>query len=293
MVGNIKLNNTNNRNFNPSEYTELTDVWVTKTWNGFNNLNRVGIWKDGNTVYYSYAGQYVLDKSTSTWNSKSWNYHGYNELRAEDIWTDGIDMYRSRREMPGYYYEYHNFKLDRSTNTWNDVSWNGFNELMSGSYVWTDGTNTYYSSGSTHYVLDKSTNTWNTKTWNGLTSFGGSVIWTDGDNVYLSSGSSNQYVLDKSTSTWNTKTWNGFNNFSGNGIWTDGDNIYYSGYVSGAGYVNYVLDKSTNTWSTKTWYFIGGGVTNLTTTAWTDGTNIYYSGGGSNQYVLYKKIYIQ
>ena len=32
------------------------------------------IWTDGDNTYYSYgSNQYILDKATSTWNTKTWN----------------------------------------------------------------------------------------------------------------------------------------------------------------------------------------------------------------------------
>ena len=57
---------------------------------------------------------------------------------------------------------------------------------FSGGYIWTDGTDIYYSNYDTQRVLNKSNLTWETKTWNGLTSFNGNNIWTDGDHIYMS-----------------------------------------------------------------------------------------------------------
>ena len=142
--------------------------------------------------------------------------------------------------------------------------------------IWTDGTDIYYSDGSSQYVLDKSTSTWSAKTWNGSNGFYGTEVWTDGTDIYYSGGSS-QYVLDKSTSTWSSKTWNGLSDFYGSSIWTDGTDIYYSDGSS-----HYVLDKSTSTWSSKTW----NGLSDFyAAKVWTDGTDIYYSDDFS-QYVL-------
>ena len=163
--------------------------------------------------------------------------------------------------------------------TWSAKSWSGLTSFT-GSNIWTNGDNIYYSNGSTQYVLNKSTSTWSEKSWSGLTSFSGDSVWTDGDNIYYSS-SSNHYVLNKSTSTWSVKTWSGLSSFDRDYIWTDGDNIYYS-----SGSNHYVLNKSTSTWSTKSW----SGLTDFTGgTIWTDGDNIYYSYDRS-QYVLDKSI---
>ena len=160
--------------------------------------------------------------------------------------------------------------------TWSTKTWSSLRNF-SGSNIWTDGENIYYSNGNSHYVLNKETSTWTRKTWNGLTNFYGSSIWTDGENIYYSNGNT-QYVLNKETSTWSVKTWNGLTSFSGNNIWTDGKNIYYSSTTQ------YVLNKETSTWSTKTW----NGLTSFSgSNIWTDGENIYQSSSAS-QYVLNK-----
>ena len=52
---------------------------------------------------------------------------------------------------------------------WETKTWSGLTEFH-GIYTWTDGTDIYYSYGtSNQYVLDKATSTWKPKTWNGLT----------------------------------------------------------------------------------------------------------------------------
>ncbi len=169
-------------------------------------------------------------------------------------------------------------KPQQSPDTWKQKTWNGFTSF-SGTNIWTDGKDIYYSSGSNQYVLHKATSTWSAKTWNGLTSFTGNSIWTDGENIYYSSGSV-QRVLNKETSTWSTKTWNGLTSIFGSNIWTDGKDIYYS-----SGSNQYVLKKATSTWSTKTW----NGYTGISgSNIWTDGENIYYS-SGSTQHVLNKE----
>ena len=78
---------------------------------------------------------------------------------------------------------------------WSTKSWTGLTNF-GGDYVWTDGENIYYSSGTSHYVLDKATSTWSTKSWTGLTNFGGLYVWTDGENIYYSNNQTHS-VLDK------------------------------------------------------------------------------------------------
>ena len=209
----------------------LTGNLSTKAWTGLIGFDGYYIWTDGDNIYISNGGnQFVLDKSTSTWNYKTWN--GYSRIDGSMIWIDGDNIYYSN--------EGNNYVLDKSTSTWSTKTWNGLTSFY-GYQIWTDGDNIYYSEDSKQYVLDKSTSAWSTKTWNGLTSFYGAFIWTDGTNIYYSY-TDTQCVLNKSTSTWNTKTWNGngLTNFNGYQIWTDGNNIYYSG----GGSTQYVFDKT-------------------------------------------------
>ena len=159
--------------------------------------------------------------------------------------------------------------------------WNGLSSI-SGSTIWTDNNNIYYSNETEQYILDIETSTWIEKTWNGLSSFDGSNIWMDGSNIYYSyfnsfSSINQQYVLNQETSTWEVKTWNGFSSLIGRYVWTDGTSIYYS-----SGTNQYVLNQETSTWEIKTWNgltdFSGGAI-------WTDNNNIYYS-NGTEQYIL-------
>lgn len=199
-----------------------------------------------------------------------------------------------------------------------DFNWNTEKPTsFSGQFIWTDGTNVYYSSNENQYVFDRESSSWEQMIWNGLTNFSGSNIWTDGENVYYSYGTE-QYMLNKETSTWVEKIWLGLNSFTGEDIWSDGtdyyrgiyqklnkengtwENITWNGaigltagnfwtdgenvYVSSGNY-QYVLDMDTLTWNTKTW----SGLTNFSGNhIWTDGANIYYS-NYTEQYVLNKE----
>ena len=234
------------------------------TFNGYTQVNGSNVWTDGDNIYYSLnANQYVFDKSTSTWNAKTWS--GLTSFFGNNVWTDGTNIYYSNTTSQ--------YILNKSTSTWNTKTWSGMTSFY-GNSIWTDGTDIYYSYDTTQRVLDKSTSTWSTKIWNGSYTPDSANIWTDGENIYGGS----QYVLDKSTSTWNTKSWIAPGSFSGHSIWTDGENIYYFNSND-----NYVLDKATSTWTvTDVGHnnFYGYCI-------WTDGTNIYHSKDGEN-YVLRK-----
>ena len=181
------------------------------------------------------------------------------------VWTDGTDMY--------YSYDSKQYKLNKSTSTWEQFTWNGLTSF-NGNRVWTDGTDVYFSEGaSSQYRLDKETSTWEPVTWNGQTGLYGNHIWTDGTDVY-SSDSSNQYKLNKETSTWEQFTWNGLTRLWSSQIWTDGTNVYSSG---GSASDQYKLNRETSTWEQFTW----NGLTTLSGSyIWTNGTDVYTSGDG-------------
>lgn len=155
-----------------------------------------------------------------------------------------------------------------------EKTWNGLDNF-DGYAVWTDGTNYYYSRGSSQYVLEN--DEWKPKTWNGLTSFYGQQIWTDGTNIYYSNGGGNQYILDKATSTWQLKTWTSISEANldflyGMYVWTDGENTYFSAGTN----IQYVFNKTTVEWEQKTW----NGLTDFDGShIWSDGTNVYNSKG--------------
>ena len=198
------------------------------------------------------------------------SYKGSDTLRAKS-WNGLASFYGKYIWSDGtdIYYSNGTTQCVLNGDTLNVKSWSGLTSFY-GNYIWSDGTHIYYSNGTTQYILNG--DIWETKTWNGLTSFHGDYIWSDGTDIYYSY-SSDQYILNGDT--WEPKTWNGLTSFSGAYIWSDGTNIYYS-YSSN----QYVLNG--DTWESKSW----NGLASLTgDQIWSDGTNIYYS-NSSNQYVL-------
>lgn len=180
-------------------------------------------------------------------------------------------------------YSYGSTQKKFNGTTWSNLTLNGGVSGVSGSNIWNDGTNIYYSSGNNQYKLTWRSNTWidfNSKTWSGLTYFDGYLVWSDGTSIYYSGGGEgDQYVLNVSNSTWSSKIWNGLYYIDASMIWNDGTNYYYS-----YGTTHYVLDIATSTWSAKTWY----GLTSFDGwNVWKLGNNIFYS-SGSNHYVLDK-----
>ncbi len=239
----------------------------------------MGIWTDGETVYYSYGRfstsyTYVLDKRTFSWFFQSEDrYYGDNTWTGQEVWTDGTNTYLNYSDYQNVY----NYVWDKTTRSWKQKTWQGAT-IVTGANIWQANGEIYY--GSTYYLTKDAdgnfTDTWAPKTWNGLTDFSGDLIWTDGANTYYSD-SNGTYVLNANTSTWTPKTWEGFTPVAGNLVWTDGDKIYYS-------YINehYVLNKEAQRWEPKQWegvdYFSGIDI-------WTDGEFTYCT-PGPQPYIL-------
>ena len=145
---------TNQYVFNPDTY-----VWTPMSWNGSSPVwypsNGSYVWSDGYNIYSSEGinsegYQFVLDRSTLTWNIKTW--YGITALDGYKIWSDGSNIYYSSGS--------DQYVLDRQTSTWYIKTWNGLTSF-SGSNVWVDdGGTVFYSSGSNQYVLDRQTSTW-------------------------------------------------------------------------------------------------------------------------------------
>ncbi len=163
--------------------------------------------------------------------------------------------------------------------------WNGLSNF-SGMYVWTDGINTYYSSGEQQYVLDKETSTWNIIIWN-VSNINGSYAWTDGNNSYIASShyDSNlrktvydNYILDKETLTWNAISWNNIPDFNPNDVWKDNDNIYYSNA--------HKFDKNTLTWLSFSISFpVSNSQVSISNIRTIDGSAYYFA---TPQWAVYK-----
>lgn len=108
-------------------------------------------------------------------------------------------------------------------------------------YLWTDGTDIYYSYNGMDYLYDRNNKTFNEITFN--TRIDAMDIWTDGNNIFYSYGDV-QKVYDKETRTWSDNTFNGtFTKPYGNLIWTDGTHIFYD--------LDYIYNKNTKEFVTK------------------------------------------
>ena len=161
-----------------------SSTWISTSWEGILYIDEdtgeeywtdeypfrgEDVWTDG--VNY-YANDVLLDFANHACIEKTWEADSrYGRPSGVDAWTDGHNIYFSYLEYvqgPPHTWIRHGYTL--TTVTWNNVS-------PRGHWIWSDGTNIYYSNGGT-YVFDKSNSTWSTKSWNGLTSFDGRFIWS-------------------------------------------------------------------------------------------------------------------
>lgn len=267
-------------------------------------------------TYEATAGvKFVADMFNPTevkgsWQPMEWN--GNNNFSSSDVWTDGVNQYIGL-----------NYRLNKATNTWEEMTWNWEGEALSSltaNFVWTDGQNCYYSNNENQYVLDMETNTWKSMQWNGLSNFRGDYVWEHAGKIYYSYTSHVFYSLDSSTHTWTDMNWDITTNFDGNNVWSNGMNCYYSSgssqykvdfenkklisvtwtgvnsfsgsdiWTDGSNYYysyendHYVASIASTKWTKLDWSSEGRVFGN---SIWTDGTNYYYS-SGSNQYVFVK-----
>lgn len=202
---------------------------------------------------------------TSTWNSKTWRNWNYT---AETKFDDGDLFYLQNGGLR------YSSNLESVGTRW--LSSNGYwyadtsstRLIKYGADVWTDGTDTYYSGFSNHYVWDKDANEWREKTWN-ISQFYGRYVWSDCTSIYLTS-SDQSYVLVNGN--WEEKTFNvpsGCYLPWGNTVWSDGYNIYASSNSH-----KYVLDG--DAFVIKEWdadFSVTYG------RIWSDGTKVYHSAG--------------
>ena len=112
--------------------------------------------------------------------------------------------------------------LNQSTLTFGAAIDTGGYTTTTNSYMyWTDGTDIYYSNGSTHRIWNKTTKQWSNKTWSGLTNFSGNEVFYYNNEVYVRSNASGYPIYKLSNGTWTNTYTNPMNNnsFRGARMW--------------------------------------------------------------------------
>lgn len=248
-------------------------IWKPKTWSGLTEFDGRYTWNDGTNTYYSTTSiQYRLNGST--WEPVTWSGLLNNTYIYGDwVWKDNEgNIYHSQENYPQYKF--------LGNDTWERVTWyktvgGTTSEFMfNGSYVWTDGTDMYYSQGYVQFKLNG--DTWEQTSWTGLSSFSTQNLWKDGEgNIYYSYGT-DHYKLNGTT--WESMTWTGLTNFYKEYIWHDKlGNTYYSDDTVN----NYKLN-GTN-WEPITWEELSSFQGRY---VWFDINGDTYFSAGVNQYEL-------
>lgn len=233
--------------------TEFPARWVDMPEVTALGVSGEEIWKDYNGILYfsKNSKQYVIDPEDNTWKEKDWGdlKPGTGAL----IWKDynGILKYDYNKE---------HIQLNPTTNLWETYTSNI--QVFSSGYIWDDGTNIYYSQGTTQYKLNKSTNDWEAITWN-ISSFQGYNVWKAYGEIYLVVNTSSPtlyYKLNKTDRTWETKTWEGtypqvYNEGSvTSDFWEDLDGTVRYNYPQGNGDDTcFLLNRDTLTWTAYSW----------------------------------------
>ena len=223
--------------------------------------------------------------STGTSSSARKSYRGIHTIKKEEITvnTDTITFSwlvpDSATSYPGTLKIQLKFICYNQEELWLTKEWGASPLPIVGTYIWTNGTDIYYSQGTTSLILEG--NMWRQKTWEFMPQnniLDAKYIWTDGTNTYYSIGSTH-YIL--TMRGWETKTWDYPLIFNGEHIWTDGKQTYVSNKTE-----QYVLVDGSN-WRYMSW----GGLSSFEAkNVWTDGVKMYYS-TGSNHYVLQNSVY--
>ena len=145
-----------------------------------------------------------------------------------------------------------NYKLETS-----DIANPSFTSNLDPRYIWADGEDTYYSSGSSHAVLNKLSKRWEIV--NNWPSFYGSEVIITDNGIYVP-GQSEVLIFNKRSSNWLKETVVNRlipenNTYNPTNFWTDGSNIYYTVYNSSGNSSadSYIFDKKTVSWVKITW----------------------------------------
>lgn len=157
---------------------------------------------------------------------------------------------------------------------WVPVTWESPGNIL---WMWTDGSNLYFSRDSSQYKYNKLTSTWESVSWN-VDNLDGSQIWNDGSDVYYlyysssGIGTRNSYKLNKSTNTWESITFlpGTIDDIFGGSVVVINGTSYHLGANA-----NYKLNKSTLTWEQ---FYTWNNVNFVTHSVWTDGEKYYATG---------------
>ena len=127
--------------------------WATQSFTGTpsNFTPSTGIWHDsiGNTYYSNGSTNYVFNKSTHKWTTKTWS--GLTSFEGQDVWIDlvGRVFYSNGQQQ---------YELNPLTSTWTAKNWSvpssGMLNQLKGRYIWKTDTDVHLSAGQYYqYIL--------------------------------------------------------------------------------------------------------------------------------------------
>lgn len=281
----VELNKNLNSNITSAlikrDYYKLKEnqpVWNIKEWAGIESFNGENVWHQDEHTYYN-DGIISKELVNGSWIDKIWSGLQVGDLIGKYIWTDGIDIY--------YNFTTLSKKLNISTNTWVNKTWNT-QEQLSGNHIWHFQTHTFYSFKNIQYEIVNGqlvSYDWSNKNID-INHFYGKNVWHFKGHTFYSWFSWNtetqqydneQKELISLEGDW-IETWNTL--IDGKNIWNDKINTYYSEYSTQKIFTG--DDIFSYEWKNIEWQgisdFDGKNV-------WNDTVKTYYSNSTEN-YVL-------
>jgi len=191
-----------------------TDTWHQKNWDfvgsiadGEDDISGQNVWTYAGKIYalpQRYIPTYHYELNGNTWEQKEWRVIKPSTGKLKPyiiddpryLWSDGTNLYQSNTWADPKWGTYNgNYVYDETNDTWEKLAddyWSGIdNSKLSGTRIWTDGNNIYFSDSSLgDYRLDIDTKTWCPVTlWSGTgvtysVVASASCIWTDGVDLY-------------------------------------------------------------------------------------------------------------
>lgn len=244
-------------------------------------IDAKNVWYDGDNIYYSERDkQYVFDKTTKTWEDKTWD---------GSLWAVvGSCFY----EIDGNLYSFGGSsaaRLNKEAEKWETVTFSGIDGDCYGYNIWSDGEKIFHSYSNKHYVLNKETFTWEPTTFDGPASFYGQSIFEYDNRLFLTYGKI-VYEYNKETNSFEASDL-GFTTILGssNTLSISTSNLFFSGenlYYFAQNFPAYRFDFVNNGWIEIANNLLPVGL--YGGSWWTDGENYFFSTSNGLSYRQYK-----
>lgn len=147
VPANIWSDGTNVYYSNTRVLNKSTKRWLTKSWSGLDDVSSFNpMWItvfDGHIYYFNNTIHKELNTSTSTWNNITVTFNGQT-----DEWiVEGQNLFALKNKC--YYMTIYSdgiYEFNPNTNNFSTYNyWTGLPTMHEGDFIWSDGTNLYYS----------------------------------------------------------------------------------------------------------------------------------------------------